>query len=496
MKKIPANLIIEKNKLAANSAWLILLDIELKDGTVFRLARNNEDVLYPPGISPENLRAHWKFEETSGTNVADETDNSNLTASVDASLLTTTGVMGNAFKFTGTQVVNTANIGTLNTSNVSYSIWFNWDGTTGGSQIVFLLGDSMNLGVLPGIPSFHWSINIDGLPFTLPLGSMTANQWYHVVVTYDGSNVIGYVNGSPADTAARTGPISYADNTLIVGASTLGSAHPFHGKVDDFRIYHRVLSPAEVSDMYNNGSGSAGKSQTYTAFNFEIEPTEQSGKGEIPSVTLRVSNITKLIQPYLEALDGGIGSEVKITVVNSAYLDEDYKELEMTFDVIDCSSSAQWVTFTLGAPNPLRQMLLPDKFLALHCNWLYNDIVNQQGFECGYVPRDIIGITKAANAKVGCTAHKFAAGDSVKFYDVSGMEEINGLTATVQLADPDADGNAFTVDIDSTGFTTYTSGGNVGFTGCKRTLTDCRQRENETRFGGYAGMRSGGIRIA
>lgn len=154
--------------------------------------------------------------------------------------------------------------------------------------------------------------------------------------------------------------------------------------------------------------------ETYKAFPFEIEPTKQSSKGEIPTVTLRVSNITRLIQPYLEELDGGVGSAVKVTVVNVDHLKENYSELEMTFDVLACQSTAQWITFTLGAPNPLRQRFPLNQFIALHCRWRF------KGVECGY----------------------------------SGAE-----------------------------------------TACSRTLKRCRELDNSARFGGFAGMRTGAVRV-
>jgi len=75
----------------------------------------------------------------------------------------------------------------------------------------------------------------------------------------------------------------------------------------------------------------------------------------------------------------------------------------------------------------------------------------------------IPGITKASNAKVSCASHGFSVGNKVKFESVGGMTEINydtyGDYGVITDADPDSDGNAFEVDIDSTGFTTYTSGG-------------------------------------
>jgi len=243
------------------------------------------------------------------------------------------------------------------------------------------------------------------------------------------------------------------------------------------------------------GSGSGG-GDVYTAFPFEIEPTDNKAKGQIPTVTLRVSNITNLLEPYLEDLDGAIGSTVKITVINSNRLSDDYSELELTYDVIACNSTAQWVTFTLGAPNPLRQRFPLTKYLALHCRYRYNDVEDKDGPRCQYAGKEISGITKASNAKVSCTNHGFAVGDVIKFADVEGMLEINGLTGEVQDADPDGDGNAFTVDIDSQAFSPYSGGGICGYATCKRTLAECRERGNSAHFGGFPGIRSGTVRIA
>jgi len=245
---------------------------------------------------------------------------------------------------------------------------------------------------------------------------------------------------------------------------------------------------------FNDGSGSG--SQTYTAFPFEIEPTKNTSKGQIHTVTLRVSNITKLLEPYLEDLDGAIGSTVKITVVNSDRLTEDYSELELSYDVIECYSTAEWVVFTLGAPNPLRQRFPLHKFLALHCSYKYNDVYDGDGPRCQYAGKNITGITKASNAKISCADHEFAVDDVIKFAEVGGMTEINGESGTVQNADPDEDGNAFTVDIDTESYSDYTSGGKCGYAICNRTLADCRERGNSTNFGGFPGIRSGTVRIA
>lgn len=119
--------------------------------------------------------------------------------------------------------------------------------------------------------------------------------------------------------------------------------------------------------------------QEYTAINFEIDPPKESSTGEIPTATLRISNVTKIIQTYLEQLEGCVGSTVVVRIVNYAYLAENYAELEMTFDVIATNSDAKWVSFTLGAPNPLRRRFPLYRYIANHCGWSY------ESAECGYV---------------------------------------------------------------------------------------------------------------
>ena len=64
----------------------------------------------------------------------------------------------------------------------------------------------------------------------------------------------------------------------------------------------------------------------------------------------------------------------------------------------------------------------------------------------------ITAITKAANAQVTAAFHAYVVGDKVYFYDVTGMTQINGRTGTVASV---VDANNFTVNINTTGFSTF-----------------------------------------
>lgn len=72
--------------------------------------------------------------------------------------------------------------------------------------------------------------------------------------------------------------------------------------------------------------------------------------------------------------------------------------------------------------------------------------------------KTITAITKANPAVVTATGHGFADGDVVKITSVVGMTEINAKVGVVTVVDA----NSFKLNgIDSTAYTTYTSGGSA-----------------------------------
>lgn len=71
--------------------------------------------------------------------------------------------------------------------------------------------------------------------------------------------------------------------------------------------------------------------------------------------------------------------------------------------------------------------------------------------------RSITAITQAASAVVTVGSHTFAVNDTVHFSGVVGMTQINGLRGTITATA----GTTITVNINSSAFSAYTSGGTV-----------------------------------
>ncbi len=97
--------------------------------------------------------------------------------------------------------------------------------------------------------------------------------------------------------------------------------------------------------------------QLWTAFPFELDDLTEDGK-ELPQLTIRIGNVSRVVQGYVEAADGGSGASVILRVVNSKNLAGATAEIEGTFQVVKTSCDALWARFTLGAPSPMQIRIL------------------------------------------------------------------------------------------------------------------------------------------
>jgi hypothetical protein len=90
--------------------------------------------------------------------------------------------------------------------------------------------------------------------------SISTNRWYHVAVTFDGTNYVLYIDG--IDLGTVTGPQNAPDITVgdvecllgaldpAVGTSALATNY-FEGRIDELRIWNRALTAAHIRQMMN-----------------------------------------------------------------------------------------------------------------------------------------------------------------------------------------------------------------------------------------------------
>jgi len=82
--------------------------------------------------------------------------------------------------------------------------------------------------------------------------TLTSDQLYHVVATYDGVTMRLYVDGADIGTTTSVAqPLDNVDGNVHLGF--LGSGvFPLQGKIYKVSVYNRALTPAEVTTLYAN----------------------------------------------------------------------------------------------------------------------------------------------------------------------------------------------------------------------------------------------------
>ncbi len=93
--------------------------------------------------------------------------------------------------------------------------------------------------------------------------TVSLNQWHHVVLTYDGTNMIYYLDGGQKASGTTTSFIPDTWDPLMVGCGfwtyNSGGNYNIQFGIDELAVYTNVLQASDVSTHYNDGvSGAAG----------------------------------------------------------------------------------------------------------------------------------------------------------------------------------------------------------------------------------------------
>lgn len=132
--------------------------------------------------------------------------------------------------------------------------------------------------------------------------------------------------------------------------------------------------------MVRNNEDIVWNNQTWYAFNFTIDEIQEDSRLKNTTVPLRISNITQLIQSYVEEHNGLTGETVVIRVIHSGHLDNALPEVEETFIIESTVCDSQWATFNLGCDLSSQLRFPFRRVLKNFCAWRDK----YKGLECGY----------------------------------------------------------------------------------------------------------------
>lgn len=172
--------------------------------------------------------------------------------------VTSTGMVGSAFVFYGTNYIQIQDTNDLRPSQFSIEAWVFPYAFTYNYQTVVAKGSAVNdddayyLGVYYG-SAYFWSKHT-GSMYVINGGSVPANQWTHLAAVFDGSTKYLYVNGVLVASQTGLGPSTYDPQNipLTIGSDWTANApaYLFNGVIDEVSLFSRALTYAEVNNTF------------------------------------------------------------------------------------------------------------------------------------------------------------------------------------------------------------------------------------------------------
>ncbi|MCL6605569.1 MAG: Ig-like domain-containing protein [Paenibacillus sp.] len=232
---------------------------------VFKLTVSDSDLSASDTVTVEvtaapplpELLAHYMFDETDGQTAADSSGSGNE-GRVIGSASWAAGKSNNAIRLSGQDGYVKLPEGLLSrVDEITVSAWVKansigtyariFDFGTGSNSYMFLspkAGSITRFAITTGG-------NAAGQEQTIDAPALSTGDWKHIAVTLSGSTGILYIDGIEAgrnnNMTLNPSDLGKTKNNFI-GKSQFSDPY-FDGLVDDFRIYSKALSPAEVAAM-------------------------------------------------------------------------------------------------------------------------------------------------------------------------------------------------------------------------------------------------------
>lgn len=201
----------------------------------------------------DNLLGHWPFDEKSGL-IAHDVSGQGHHATIQGrdDVVWSDGQVEGAVYLDGDNEYFFAG-DSLSLNNIDFSVSF-WEKKVSTGNTRHIVGHGFN----SASKGLHLGYrNSNRMTFAFYSndydtdGTYTTSEWRHWTFTYDRSsgNRIMYLNGEFLKSNVTGTPYNPTNNPLYLGANfNAGSVH--EGYMDDIRIYNKVLTPDEISEIY------------------------------------------------------------------------------------------------------------------------------------------------------------------------------------------------------------------------------------------------------
>jgi hypothetical protein len=143
------------------------------------------------------------------------------------------------------------------TNEITIGAWVNITNTAGSGQHYLVDSrDGTGSGYGLNIDTEFIQFWIAGSWYRNFLSTISIKNWHHVVGTYDGSNMIVYVDGAEIDRYSVATNIIPSNSPLFIG-QRYGYGERFQGIIDEVAIYNRALTAEEIQILMHTRPESA-----------------------------------------------------------------------------------------------------------------------------------------------------------------------------------------------------------------------------------------------
>jgi len=147
---------------------------------------------------------------------------------------------------------------------------------------------------------------------------------------------------------------------------------------------------------------------TYTKFPITHDEISENSSGELPSTAAQISNISRLIESYLQAYDLR-GKKVTIKMVYANLLDDPDCYVEFSRHIDSYTSNVKDVVFTLMSKLSVIGVQVPlTTYNTRRCQHLF------KGARCGYAGAETECNHTRARCRVLCNQSRFGAQPGIK----------------------------------------------------------------------------------
>ncbi|OGG40694.1 hypothetical protein A3A21_00415 [Candidatus Jorgensenbacteria bacterium RIFCSPLOWO2_01_FULL_45_25b] len=241
--------------------WLSLYNLQkgsdvsyylVPTSTLFQAVSGHEGVSQDVAVS--NLLHHWKFDEDSSSSLLYDSLSEGRTGLFSGGVFRSSSCYASrCLSFDGVDGYAQVSSPLLdNLTAFSLSFWARMDEAR---SVVFLAKrDDANFSWETGLTSDgHVFGRVNALGYeALTSSTLPLQVWTHIALTFDGSNILLYLNGSLEDSYSYAGSISSFTGPVSFGRRMSSFPDYLLGLMDEVRVYNRALSLAEIRDIYNS----------------------------------------------------------------------------------------------------------------------------------------------------------------------------------------------------------------------------------------------------